>query len=100
MDIEKYAEKFKEVVIASDAVNILDELFMHEYAKFDETERIRLILHFFNGLCVGESMSELDEDNNPIHWFTVFHEQIIDMFLSRHNYYLDPSRTKIFKIPA
>ena len=97
MDIEKYSEKFKKVVIASDAVDILDELFKYEYQKFDKIDRIRLVLQFFNGFCVSESMSKLDEDNNPIHWFTAFHNEILDMFLSRHGYYLDPSRTKIIK---
>lgn len=100
MNIEKYSEKFKKVIIVSDAVDVLDEMFTYEYKKFDEIERILLIFHFFNGLCVGESMSKLNEEDNPIHWFTAFHDTIIDMFLSRHNYYLDPSRTKIFKIPA
>lgn len=100
MDIEKYAEKFKKVRMLSDAVDILDELFTYEYQKFDEVERIRLIFHFLNGLCVGESMSKLDEIDNPFHWFTIFHDQIINMFLNRHNYYLDPSRTKIFRMPA
>lgn len=97
MDIEKYSEKFKKVILVSDAVDVLDELFTYEYQKFDEVDRIRLIFHFFNGFCVGESMSKLDEDDNPMHWFTAFRETIIDMFLSRHEYYLDPSRTKIIK---
>lgn len=97
MDIKKYAEKFKEVVIASDAVNILDELFTHEYAKFDETERIRLIRHFLYGLCVGESMSELDEVDNPFHWFTTFEETIFTMFLDRHGYRLTPDKMRIIK---
>ena len=96
MDIEKYSEKFKEVVIASDAVNILDELFTHEYAKFDETERIRLIRHFLYGLCVGESLSETNE-SKPFHWFTAFEETIFTMFLDRHGYYLTPDKMKIIK---
>lgn len=96
MDIEKYSEKFKKVVIVSDAVDVLDEMFTHEYAEFNEVERIRLIYHFLYGFCVGESMSELNE-GNPFHWFTTFRETIIDMFLSRHGYYLDPTKTKIIK---
>ena len=96
MDIEKYSEKFKEVVIASDAVNILDELFTHEYAKFDEIERIRLIRHFLYGLCVGESLSETNE-SKPFHWFTTFEETIFTMFLDRHSYRLTPDKMKIIK---
>lgn len=83
MNIEKYSKKFKSVVIASDAVDILDELFKYEYQKFDKIDRIRLVLQFFNGFCVSESMSEITKDN-PFHWFTMFHDTIIDMFLSRH----------------
>lgn len=96
MDTKKYAEKFKEVVIVSDAVDVLDEMFTHEYAKFDEIERIRLIRHFLYGLCVGESMSEINE-NNPFHWFTIFEETIFGMFLDRHGYYLTPDKMRIIK---
>lgn len=96
MDIEKYAEKFKEVVTVPDAVDVLDELFTHKYAKFDEVERIRLIRHFLYGLCVGESMSKYEVDN-PLPWFTIFEESIFVMFLDRHDYYLTPDKTEVIK---
>lgn len=96
MDIKEYSEKFKKVVTVPDAVDVLDELFTHKYAKFDETERIRLIRHFLYGLCVGESMSEINEDN-PFHWFTIFEESIFVMFLDRHGYYLTPDKTGVIR---
>ena len=96
MNIIELAEKFKSVKIVCDAVDILDEIFEQKCKSFNEIDSIRFVHCFFEGLCVGESMSTLNE-NNPFHWFSTFQDTIFDMFLDRHGYYLSPDRNKIIK---
>lgn len=96
MNIIELTEKFKAVKICSDAADILDEIFEQKCKSFSEIDSIRFVDCFFEGLCAGESMSTLNEDN-PFHWFSTFYETIFDMFLDRHGYYLSPDRTKIIK---
>lgn len=96
MDNIELAEKFKSVKIACEAVDILDEIFEQKRKNFNEIDSIRFVNCFLEGLCVGESMSALNE-NNPFHWFSSFRETIFDMFLCRHGYYLSPGRIHIIK---
>lgn len=96
MNISEFAEKFKSVKIVCDAVDVLDEIFEQKRKNFNEIDSIRFVYCFFEGLCVGESMSTLNEDN-PFHWFSAFRDTTFDMFLDRHGYYLSPNRSEIIK---
>ena len=96
MNIIELAEKFKSVKLVSDAVDVLDEIFEQKRKNFNEIDSIRFVHCFFEGLCVGESMSDLNEDNQ-FHWFSDFYEATFNMFLSRHGYYLSPDGSKVIK---
>lgn len=87
METKELVEQFKAVRMVSDAVNVLDKLFDERIQCLNEIESIRAIRYFLDGLCVGESFSEINE-HNPFHWYTMWNESIFNMFLSRHGYYL------------
>lgn len=82
--INELTEKFKNVKICCDAVDILDEMWeSNKSIGIDDVNNIRIILSFLKGVCVGEGLNPQE----PFNWITCFHETIFDMFLERHEYY-------------
>ena len=82
--INELVEKFKNVKICCDAVDILDEMWeSNKEIGIDDVNNIRIVHSFLKGLCVGEGLNPQE----PFNWFTCFNDTIFDMFLDRHDYY-------------
>lgn len=82
--INELTEKFKNVKICCDAVDILDEMWeSNNSIGIDDVGNIRIIYSFLKGVCVGEGLNPQE----PFKWITCFSDTIFDMFLERHGYY-------------
>lgn len=87
--INELVEKFKNVKIACNAVDILDEMWeSNKSIGIGDVGNIRIIQSFLKGLCVGEGLNPQE----PFNWFTCFSDTIFDMFLERHGYYRNGSK--------
>lgn len=86
--INYYVEKFDNVKLVYQAVDILDEVFEKVSKSYNEGDSLNIIHIFFEGICIGESLN----GNETFHWFTQFNEAIFNMFLDRHGYYLNNNK--------
>ena len=82
----EWADKFKKVLIASDVVDIMDEIvkyIMEEAEEKSVDDAMRFAVIFFEGVACGAQSKMPDGETS---FFVLFHDTIVNMFASRHGY--------------